>query len=263
MDNDRLKRAVGAGWDAMSDSYQADSVISLHDVHYGPFCAGESELNLMGDVRGRRVLELACGAAQNSIALARKGALVTAIDISPRQLDKAAALVRQEGVTVDLLRADMESLGMFRDGAFEVVLSSFGWEFVPELGACLRECRRVLVSDGLLVMCTVHPLTAFEWDEEERALIVDNYFDPPVEVWNETGTGPDAVTYFHTIDETFQLLRDANFGVERIVEPCPKNIKEMTPEELASLPYRGSYWESQYERLSRVPFSIVYVATAR
>ncbi|MCH7627075.1 MAG: hypothetical protein IIC83_14240 [Chloroflexi bacterium] len=74
MSDESLKKAVQAGWDEMSDEYQRESRISLDDVHYAPLGPGERELGLIGDVRDMRVLELACGAAQNSIALSKWGA---------------------------------------------------------------------------------------------------------------------------------------------------------------------------------------------
>lgn len=262
MSTDRIKKAILAGWDAMSDSYQAETRISTDDVHYGPLAPGERELRLLGDVRGQRVLELACGAAQNSIALAKWGARVAALDFSPRQLEKARMLAAREKVAVDLVRGDMERLTMFRDAIFGTVLSSFGWEFVLDLGACLRECHRVLRDGGLLVVCTIHPLSAFEWDEGLGGVIVTDYFNPPVEVWNETKepSGHAAVTLFHTVEETFGLLTSAGFDVERIVEPRPHPIHEMSESERRGLPFSGAFWEDQYDRLRRVPFSIVYLA---
>ncbi len=80
LSTDHIKRAIQAGWDEMSQSYQAESHISLDDVHYAPLGPGERELQIIGDVNGKRVLELACGAAQNSIALAKWGAQLTALD---------------------------------------------------------------------------------------------------------------------------------------------------------------------------------------
>jgi ubiquinone/menaquinone biosynthesis C-methylase UbiE len=265
LSTDHIKRAIQSGWDAMSESYQADSRISLDDVHYAPLGPGERDLQIIGDVRGRRVLELACGAAQNSIALAKWGARVTALDFSALQLEKARELVAQENVEVGLVRGDMERLEMFRDGPFDVVLSSFGWEFVPDLGACFSECYRVLKNDGLLVVCTVHPLTAFEWDSEEEALIVTDYFNPPVEVWEEAsipGQTP-GLTFFHTFEEMFSLLTSAGFVVERVVEPYPYQVDAMTKEERRAMPYGGPFWEGQYERFSHVPFSIVYTGRKR
>lgn len=246
----------------MSGSYQTDSHISLDDVHYAPLGPGERDLQIIGDVKGKRVLELACGAAQNSIALAKWGARVTALDFSQHQLEKARALVSQEGVEINLLRGDMESLGMFKDAQFDLVLSSFGWEFVPDLGACFKECGRVLDKNGMLVVCTVHPLTAFDWDDDDHSLIVTDYFNPPVEVWEDVSQvdGQRGLTFFHTFEEMFSLLTSAGFSVDRIVEPYPYLIEDMSDEEKKAIPYGGPFWEGQYERFSRVPFSIVFRA---
>lgn len=187
------------------------------------------------------------------------------MDFSARQLAKARELVAGEGVEVALVRGDMEDLSMFRDGAFDIVLSSFGWEFVPDLGACFKECHRVLTDGGTLLVCTVHPLTAFEWAPDERAVIVTDYFHPPVEVWDEPATQGEQrpMTFFRTVQEIFDLLTASGFGVESIIEPYPYDVFDMTPEEKLNVPYAGPYWESQYERLSRVPFSIVYRAKRR
>lgn len=261
--NDRIKRAIGLGWDEMSAGYQAETRISTDDVHYAPLCAGERELGLIGDVAGKRTLELACGAAQNSIALAKQGADATALDISAAQLGAARALIAREGVGVELLRGDMERLGMFRDETFDIALSCFGLEFAPSLGECFAECRRVLRRGGLLVAGTVHPLTAFEWDEAERGLWVTDYFNPPVEVWEDPAADGErpGLTFFRTFQEVFGLLVGAGFRVEEVVEPCPHPAPDMTEAERRRLiPYGGAYWESQYERLSRIPFAIVYKA---
>ena len=248
--SDELKRAVQLGWDAMSDSYQSESRISVDDVHYAPFAPGERELGLLGDVRGKRALELACGAAQNAIALSKWGAQVTAMDFSAKQLRHARRLIADNGADVQLVRGDMERLGMFRAASFDLVLSSFGWEFVPDLLACFRECHRVLAPGGLLVVCTTHPLSAFPWDTRESALIVTDYFNPPVEVWEDSS--PGAVTYFRTFQEMHDLLTDSGFIVERVVEPCPQ------PD--SATPYAGPYWKDHAERLARVPFAIVFRA---
>ena len=243
----------------MSDSYQSQSHISTDDVHYAPFAPGERELGLLGDVGGKSVLELACGSAQNSIALARWGARVTGLDISARQLKKAKDLAAAEGASVSLVLGDMEQLATFKDGCFDIVLSSFGWEFVPDLSTCIEECHRVLGPGGLLVVATVHPLSAFEWDEREKALLVTDYFNPPVEIWEGSSVEgrPPPMTFFHTVEEMFQLLTGAGFSVERLLEPSPypeDRHREENP------PYAGPYWEGSQERFRRVPFAVVYAA---
>ena len=264
---DHIKRAIRAGWDAMSDSYQRRSRIALDDVHYAPFAPGERELKLLGPVSGKRVLELACGAAQNSIALSRWGADVVAMDISSVQLRHASELKRRESDKVALVRGDMERPRMFRAGTFDIVLSSFGWEFVPDLALCLRECQALLRPNGLLIVCTTHPLSAFEWDQREGAVLVTDYFSLPVEIWTDPapeGHEP-AVTIFRTFQEMFELITAAGFSVERVLEPYPERLPAQASPAKASkkavgTPYAGEYWEGTRERMLKVPFAIVYVA---
>jgi SAM-dependent methyltransferase len=259
---DPIKRDIGAGWDAMSDSYQHDSDISLDDVHYGPFAMGERELNLLGPVSGKRILELACGAAQNSIALSKWGAKCVGMDISPKQLRQAARFRSEESVNVALVRGDMENPSMFAPETFDIVLSSFGWEFIPDLAACFQSCNELLKPGGTLLVCTAHPLNAFEWDDRENAVFVTDYFSPPVEVWEEPvpeGHRP-GMTFFHTFGEMFELLTGAGFSVDRVLEPFPNYLTDDTENKPSKSPYAGSYWDTSRDRLSKVPFAIVYLA---
>ena len=259
MSTDSIKRAIRLGWDEMSESYQMETRISLDDVHYSPLCPGDSELGIIGDVRGRRTLELACGAAQNSIALAKWGADATAIDMSGRQLARARELAAREGVALNLIQCDIERLAMLKDERFDLVVSCFGMEFLPDPAACLAESYRLLRDSGVLIISTVHPLTAFEWDSDEEALSVTDYFNPPVEVWDEPtlDDSQKGLTFFRTVSEMFALLTSAGFRVEQVVEPMPYDYADPRR---SRAPYGGSYWESQRQRLSKVPFAIVYKA---
>lgn len=259
---DPIKRDTGAGWDEMSEDYQRDSDISLDDVHYAPFAMGESELNLLGSVEGKFILELACGAAQNSIALTKWGAKCVGMDISPKQLRQAAKYCAQESAQVGLVRGDMERPSMFAPGSFDVIISSFGWEFIPDLSACFKSCNSLLIPGGTLLVCTAHPLNAFEWDDREGAALVTDYFSPPIEVWEAPvadGHGP-GMTFFRTYSEMFDLLTKSGFSVERVVEPFPHYLTDEMDAGGGKSPYVGSYWSASRERLSRMPFAIIYLA---
>ena len=257
MQDDRIKIAIRAGWDAMSESYQADSAISTSDVHYAPFAPGERHYRLLGDVRGKKVLELACGGAQNSIALASWRADVVALDISPRQLEFARSLRDKMGESFDLIAGDMASPTMFRPASFDLVLSAFGWEFIPDLHKCVTHCAELLRPGGQLLMSTVHPLTAFDWDLGRRTLLVTDYFNPPVEVWEDPvpeGHSP-GLTFFRTIEELVGIVTDAGLVVDRLLEPYP-----LGPDDESLSPYAGRYWADHRDRLERVPFAVVISA---
>lgn len=94
---------------------------------------------------GERVLDVACGNGNATLAAARRFAHVTGTDYVPSLIDKAKARARAEGLTIDFVEGDAEALP-FEDGRFDVVLSTYGVMFAPNqpvaAAELLRVCRR-------------------------------------------------------------------------------------------------------------------------
>jgi 2-polyprenyl-6-hydroxyphenyl methylase/3-demethylubiquinone-9 3-methyltransferase len=93
---------------------------------------------------GQRVLDVAAGTGNVAIRAARTGAVVTASDLAPAHFDAGRRAARAEGVEVEWVEADAESLP-FPDSAFDAVTSCFGAMFAPDhrrvAGELLRVCR--------------------------------------------------------------------------------------------------------------------------
>ena len=243
------------GWDLMSDEYQTGSEISLEDIHYSPLSFGEKTAKLIGDIAGKDFVELGCGGAQNSIALAKLGANVTAVDISSNQLSHAALTCENLGTSVNLLQANIQSLNYFSDNKFDGILSVFALEFIEDIDIFFAESNRILKKGGVLIISTTHPLGAFEWDAETKNLLVTDYFNPSIEIWREQGQNNPGVTYFRTIEELFSKISENGFTVKRLLEPKP-----FDPDNEKLSPYRGNYWTEFRDRLSSVPFAVVIKA---
>jgi SAM-dependent methyltransferase len=112
---------------------------------------GES-LAEAADVRaGERVLDVAAGNGNATLAAARRFAQVTSTDYVPALLEKGSLRARAEGLTVRFLEADVEDLP-FADGSFDVVLSTFGAMFAPDHARTASEMMRVLRSGGRIGM---------------------------------------------------------------------------------------------------------------
>jgi ubiquinone/menaquinone biosynthesis C-methylase UbiE len=108
---------------------------------------GES-LAEAADVRaGERVLDVAAGNGNATLAAARRFADVTSTDYVPRLLDKGRERARAEDLSVRFQVADAEALP-FDDGSFDVVLSTFGVMFAPDQRRAAREMLRVLRPGG-------------------------------------------------------------------------------------------------------------------
>jgi SAM-dependent methyltransferase len=109
------------------------------------------------DVRGgERVLDVAAGNGNASLAAARRFADVTSTDYVPGLLDKAAARAQAEGLAMTFQVADVEELP-FADRSFDVVLSTFGAMFAPDHQRTADEMLRVLRPGGRLGMANWTP----------------------------------------------------------------------------------------------------------
>lgn len=105
----------------------------------------------LGDVRGRAVLDLGCGHGMAAVLLARRGARVTAVDLSGGYLHEARRRAWVNGVRADFVQADAERLP-FASGSFERIWGNAVLHHL-DLRQAARELWRVLTPGGVAVFC--------------------------------------------------------------------------------------------------------------
>lgn len=114
---------------------------------------GEKEalFDLVGDIEGDRILEVACGTGRFAVELSESGAEVTGVDISKPMLMKGVGKARERGLGVEFMRGDAKQLP-FPDDTFDLVLGMRFFHLIDEPAAYLREMARV--SKGRVVFDT-------------------------------------------------------------------------------------------------------------
>jgi SAM-dependent methyltransferase len=105
----------------------------------------------LGPLAGLRVLDYGCGHGMAAVVLARRGARVTAFDLSPGYIAEARRRARANGAAVDFVQADAEKLP-FADGSFDRVWGNAVLHHL-DLRIAARELRRVLAPGGRAVFC--------------------------------------------------------------------------------------------------------------
>jgi SAM-dependent methyltransferase len=114
---------------------------------------------------GGELLDLGCGSGELARRLAASGYQVTGCDIAPTMLRQAEMADERRAVRWMRLEPHWQALP-FADGSLDAVVSASVLEYVPDPGAVLAECARVLRPGGVLV-CTVpdvtHPVRWLEW----------------------------------------------------------------------------------------------------
>jgi SAM-dependent methyltransferase len=117
---------------------------------------GETLCEAAGVSAGERVLDVACGNGNATLAAARRFALVTGVDYVPSLLERARARAAADGLPIELREGDAEALP-FADGAFDAVLSSFGVMFTPDQARAAGELLRVCRSGGRVALASWTP----------------------------------------------------------------------------------------------------------
>jgi len=216
-------RANRRWWDADADRYQAEhgDFLGAADFVWCPERLREQEARLLGDVRGRRVLEVGCGAAMCSRWLRSQGARPVGLDLSAGMLRHAVQAAARTGLSVPLVQADAQRLP-FADACFDLACSAFGAvPFVADSAAVMREVARVLRPGGRWVFATPHPIRwIFADDPGPAGLVAQNpYFDrtPYVEV--DAARTPTYVEHHRTLGDRVREIVAAGLLLTDLVEP--------------------------------------------
>jgi ubiquinone/menaquinone biosynthesis C-methylase UbiE len=233
-------------WDAVADDWAAHA--DTND--YRNFFLMPRMLRMLGDVRGRRVLDLGCGEGGYARELARRGARVVAVDGSERLIAIARERAGAEGLDMEFVCANANALDAVADDSFDVVLAAMSLMDVEDYDGAAAEVYRVLARGGALFMSITHPcftarVSEWERDPEDRHRLlhfkVDRYFER--DVWQEKITGRFGLPVLRRhrpLEDYMRGLLRRGFVLRDFQEPAP------TADELKK--------SERFRKITRVPY---------
>jgi SAM-dependent methyltransferase len=204
-----------AFWNAISTEYQATHGPRLHQhpMAWGVWRIPESQIRVLGHVEDRDVLELGCGAAQWTHALAQAAARATGLDLSDQQLTHA----RAQTADASLVQGDAERLPFCRE-AFDIVFCDHGATVFASPRAIIPEVCRVLRPGGLFAFCMSSPIRHICFDTTANAVtrrLAADYFGL------STFDDGRSVEYQLPYGEWIRLFRRHQLTVEDLIELQP------------------------------------------
>ncbi|GAB4192812.1 MAG: class I SAM-dependent methyltransferase [Thalassobaculales bacterium] len=187
------------------------------------------ELDLLGEVAGRRVLHMQCHFGLGTLSLARLGAQATGLDFSPAAIAAARDLSQATGLRADFVEAEATRAREAVTGLFDIVFASWGvFCWIPDLGAWMAAAG-CLAPGGRLAVIDHHPLLPLLNQEDGRLVLTGNWRTPPDRPLHyddaTTYTGaPDLLTHrdtyewHHPLGEFVATALAAGLTIERLEE---------------------------------------------
>jgi ubiquinone/menaquinone biosynthesis C-methylase UbiE len=215
-----MNKDVKKRWDG---EYADDWVKKvLPRLVYAPALIEPELARLLGDVRGKTILDAGCGEGMYSRYLKKRGAGIVGIDGS----EKMIRFARERDLDIEFKVADLLQPLDFQDECFDAIVSAGVLMSLPQLDTFLSESIRILKNRGVLAISVNHPAFSnptmrlyqpvwAKWLRRPIAGLAVSYFDTG-------GAGSDANAwplYHRTIEEYVDAFRNNGFQIDRITEP--------------------------------------------
>lgn len=231
-------------WNGIAD----DWVRHADDNDYRNLILIPLTLELLGDVRGLRVLDLGCGEGGYGRELARRGAIVVGVDGSEKLVAVAKRRAADAECQIAYRRANASRLEGIESASFDCILAAMSLMDVEDYDEAIAEAWRVLAPGGILLMSISHPCFSArtaEWVTSDagdlRYFAVDRYFDRAV--WDDFITRrfrQPVLRRHRPLQDFVRPLLQRGFVLRELLEPTA------TPPQIDQSP--------RLARLTRIPY---------
>ena len=250
-------------WNSRLESHLKSEFYNLDGFLKGETSLNEIELNLLGNIKGKKILHLQCHFGQDTISLSRLGANVTGIDLSDKAIESAIELSKKTNTNTTFICSNIYDLPKVLEEQFDIIFTSYGTiGWLPDLNKWASIISKYLKPNGKFIFVEFHPVIWMFNDNFNE--IKYRYFKSEAIIETESGTyanreaniEPETVTWNHSMSEVVNNLIKNGLKINSLDEfdYSPYNCFNLT-EEFESKKYRIKHLDN------KIPMVYSVVAT--
>ena len=215
MNRDEILKTNKCYWDTYADLWFGTTALPTYGVHF----VTEDELQLFGDVSGKKMLELCCGSGHSLKYHAdRNASELWGVDLSHKQIENARRYLSENGYTANFICSPMEA--------------DIGW--TTDVDGTFQKISAYLKKDGIFIFSWHHPLNyCIAWSCDERKDVIENntlvmnksYFDESY--FRMPVNGSEILLCNRKISTYVNALAKAGFVIEKMVEQTDEVTMQM------------------------------------
>jgi SAM-dependent methyltransferase len=195
---------------------RAPEAWAKEEIDWGMFSGPETEVNALGEVAGRDVIELGCGTAYFGAWLAKRGARVTGVDPTPAQLETARRMSAEFDLPMTFVEASAEQVPL-PDASFDLAVSEYGASIWADPELWIAEAGRLLRPGGRLAFLRNSTLSILCSPDEGK--VGERLIRSQADLGRIAWPGEDeGVEYHLSHGEMIRVLRANGFEIEALHE---------------------------------------------
>jgi SAM-dependent methyltransferase len=216
-------------WDQLVIEHENSAFYDLAGFKRGNDRLRSIELEELGDVQGKTLLHLQCHFGLDTLAWARRGAVVTGVDFSKNAINRARSLSEEINIPAQFIDADIYELPRALSGEFDIIFTSYGvLHGLPDLFEWARIIALFLKPGGVFYIVEDHPFfRVFRTKPEGEIKAERSYFysKEPQRIeesgsYASTSDGKARAYYIwdHSISDVINSLIESGLAIEFLHE---------------------------------------------
>lgn len=204
-------------WNSLADSFFGMTALPT----YGCFIPNENELNLFGDIKGLKILDIGCGSGHSLKWCGDNGASeLWGLDLSNKQIVNATKYLRINGYNPKLFNQSMEDNFNIPKLYFDIVCSIYAVGWTVDIRKTFSNVSSYLKRDGIFIFSWEHPFLRYIEAKDNKLVFTGDYNKEDLFCFQKDGQ--PISFYIRKMSTYINTLADYGFKIEKVIEQTDK-----------------------------------------